>query len=824
MNPETAIAKKEKVYLSICPHPFYMRRDSMVVLPGTSVAELMEMADFQPSPFTNTKVFINDRIIPKEDWQTICPRDGDIVSFRVIPFGGGKNIFRLILGLAVMAFAWWAAPILGPMIGITSTLGIGLLTGAIGLMGNLLLNAIFPPSQMSLSGRKSQDLGKSENYSLNSARNRVNPFGVIPQILGTRKIVPPMGALPYTEVQGDDQYMRLLFLIGYGPASITSLKIGEKDVDDYDDVEYEIRQGFDDDEPLTLYNNDIYEEALSYELTQATGWVSDTTQANADEFSYDITFPNGLVRYDDLGEKHALYVNFEVEVSPTGEEDWTLISTPSRKAKELKLLRLSEKILLPEKGQWDVRIRRLTEDYTDEQYIHATYWTSLRSITYDEPISETGLAKVAMRIKASGQFNNIVDEFNCVASSIVNDWDGEAWTEQASNNPASLFRHVLQGAANKRPLTDAQIDTTALQTWAENCDTNSYAFNEYVDYQTSVNDILGLIAAAGRASPTYKDGDYSVIEDTTGKTPIQHFSPRNSWGFSGNKTYYHPPHAVRVRFLNEDENYLEDERIVYDDGYTSENATDFETLELPGITDPELIWKHARYHMAVGKYRSEQYIFNADVENLVCTRGDLVRFSHDVIMSSVAVGRVKEVTVNEGGDILTATMDEAMPMEVGETYAIRFRLKTGATNIQVVTTEPVRADERVITFTTPIATNKPEVGDLGLFGLTNEESMEILIKSIKPTNDLTATITAVDYASATALVADQGEVPAYTSGLNPVVTIPTPDIDYVRSNEYAMLRSSDGSLVPRILVGLVPLSSKQLAIVSSMECQVRLTS
>ena len=294
--------------------------------------------------------------------------------------------------------------------------------------------------------------------------------------------------------------------------------------------------------------------------------------------------------------------------------------------------------------------------------------------------------------------------------------------------------------------------------------------------------------------------------------------------FPAIKLFIPPPHAVRVRFLNEDENYLEDERIVYDDGYTSENATDFETLELPGITDPELIWKHARYHMAVAKYRGEQYTFNADVENLVCTRGDLVRFSHDVIMSSVAVGRIKSVTTNEGGDILTATMDEAMPMEEGETYAIRFRLKTGTTSLQVVDTETDREDDRVITFTTPISENKPEVGDLGLFGLTDEESMEILIKSIKPNNDLTAAITAVDYASDTALVADQGEIPAYTSNLNPVVTIPTPDIDYVRSNEYAMMRSSDGSLVPRILVGLVPLSSKQLAIVSSMECQVRLTS
>jgi hypothetical protein len=539
-----------------------------------------------------------------------------------------------------------------------------------------------------------------------------------------------------------------------------------------------------------------------------------------------------------------------------------------------------------------------------------------------------------MRIKASGQFNGVVDNFSCVATTICNDWDSASseWIERATNNPASLFRHVLQGNANKRPLADAYIDLTGLQLWHVNCLNNGYAFNEYLDYQSSVQDVLTMIASAGRAAPTYKDGDYGVIEDTANKTPVQHFSPRNSWGFSGDKTFYHPPHALRCRFLNEDEDFLEDEVIVYADGYTSANATEFETVEFVGTTDPDTIWKRARYHMAEAKDRSEGYNFSTDAENIVCTRGDLILFSHDVIMTGVASGRIKElsgtVTIEAGvndkidwsengsakaatltagdytpanlaahvqaqmrasGDantsvsyssstkkitianstlttlsllwatgantattcgeslgfsvaaddsgslsyvsdsevsldkITSVLMDEEMPMTAETDYSIRFRLKTRDTNIQEVDTETTREDDRTLTFTTPISTNKPEVGDMGFFGVRGSETMELLVKSIRPSKDLSATLTCVDYAEDTVLTADSGAIPEHTSNVNPLMTIPTPDIDYVRSNEYAMLRSSDGSLVPRILVGLIPLSSKSLANIEAIEVQVRVS-
>jgi len=81
------------------------------------------------------------------------------------------------------------------------------------------------------------------------------------------------------------------------------------------------------------------------------------------------------------------------------------------------------------------------------------------------------------------------------------------------------------------------------------------------------------IASTARASITIKDGLWSVTADTGEQTLVQHITPRNSWGFSAEKVLFNRPHAFRIKFKNEDNGYDDDERIVYDDGYTSENAT-----------------------------------------------------------------------------------------------------------------------------------------------------------------------------------------------------------------------------------------------------------
>jgi hypothetical protein len=306
-----------------------------------------------------------------------------------------------------------------------------------------------------------------------------------------------------------------------------------------------------------------------------------------------------------------------------------------------------------DRGQYDVRWRRLTGDAavpnTDGK-IDSVYLSAVRSITNRAPVTEPDISRVDLKVKATEKLNGVIDTFNVVAQTVCLDYavSSDTWVSRRTSNPASLVRYVLQGDSNKRPLTDAEIDLDTFKTWHNYCRAQGFEFNHYVDYQTSVGELVRLICSAGRAAPSDSgDGRFSVIIDKEQTTPRQHFTPANSWGYSGTKVYANWPHAFRTIFDNREKDWQTDEMMVYDDGYSAANATLFERLELVGVDTPAQAWKHGRFHIAQARLRPETHSFYADVENLVCTRGDLIRFQHDVIMVGIGVAsRVKKIKHN----------------------------------------------------------------------------------------------------------------------------------------------------------------------------------
>ena len=220
-------------------------------------------------------------------------------------------------------------------------------------------------------------------------------------------------------------------------------------------------------------------------------------------------------------------------------------------------------------------------------------------------------------------------------------------------------------------LTAALISGAGCKTWHDDCAAASREFNAVIDYSVAVSDVIQDVAAAGRASPMLIDGLWSVVEDKPQTVPIQHFTPRNTYTYQGNKAFTDLPQALRVRFINRDNGWLQDEQIVYDDGYDASNTTEFEVLELPGVTDATQAWKDGRYHIATARLRPETYSFYADIEHIVCTRGDLIRFTHDVPLFGLMSARVKAVTV-VSGFMVAVTLDAEVTMVSGRVLCDAF--------------------------------------------------------------------------------------------------------------------------------------------------------
>src|ERR1019366_4433538 len=358
---------------------------------------------------------------------------------------------------------------------------------------------------------------------------------------------------------------------------------------------------------------------------------------------------------------------------------------------------------------------------------------------------------------------------------------------------AAHMLDIMQGKANKFPLPAPRIDMTGLEAWRVWCAANHRSNNNIIDTQGTMFGARQAVAAMGRASFTMKDGLYSILQDLPQTTPIQHFTPRNSWGFKATFAFPILPGMLKVRFVNPGANYQNDERWVFDDGYTSATPDLVtEVLDLThGCTDPDEAWRDGRYHLAQARLRPEIYEILVDFENLVCTRGDFVLVSHDIIQAGLGAGRVKTMQLDGSGNCTGVTTDEFFTFSYGNSYVLRTRRSGDGTSLLNALVNPVGGvsgiDDltdidsltdidtigsgsgsvftNVLVFVTPIpaANPQPTAGDLVMLGLVGSEPLPMIVTRITPGKDLIATLQLQDYVPAI-YTSDSGTPPPFNYG------------------------------------------------------------
>ncbi len=400
---------------------------------------------------------------------------------------------------------------------------------------------------------------------------------------------------------------------------------------------------------------------------------------------------------------------------------------------------------------------------------------------------------------------------------------GGSFENQTTRNPAWAALEVLRGPMNGRPWPDSKIDLDQWLSFSQRNDVldqngePKFLFDANVDFTTTAFQLINDILNSARAGFTIIDGKASVVWDAPGGIVTQAFSPKNSWGFRASRTYPRLPDALRVRFVNEDADYQEDEIPVFDDGFTAANAVRYEVMELWGIVRESQAFREGRYRMAEGRLRPELVEFECDIENLVSFRGDRIQLQHDVMLWALASGFIKSFTTDTSGDSDTITLDEGLIMEAGKSYGISIR--RAATT--VFSTHPIVlqvGEFTVLTLVTPIpSASAPVVGDFVMFGEVGSEFVEMKIKSVIPGADFSARFFCVDPADAIH-TSDTGTIPDF----DPRITVPAvpgvigpdkPVVLVVTSDEAVLIPIAGGGLQPQILVTLqAPLDTQALFI------------
>lgn len=466
-------------------------------------------------------------------------------------------------------------------------------------------------------------------------------------------------------------------------------------------------------------------------------------------------------------------------------------------------LRKSLRVKFPERGSYDLRLRRLTADSESDQVIDTVYLTSIKSVKYQEPVRLAGINGTALHILASDQLNGAVDEFNAIGSGIIPDYDAPSgeWVLRQTSNPASWYLYTLRGLPNARAVSDSQIDFAALEAWHIHCTEQGYSYNRVIDFDTSVEATLQDIATAGCATPARVDGKRSVAVDCIKEDIVQIITPRNSWGYSGEMLYPQLPHALRVTFRNAAKGYVQDERIVYDDGYDENNATVFETMEFMSCTDADLAWKHGRRYLATARLRPETHSFMMDIEHLRANLGDRIVLQHDVPQVGLGNGRIKALLADET-QVTGFIIDDVVGIPQNGVFYVRIRKADGQSVYEPFTS--AGGYQSSFTFLNPVGIEEGlQAGDLCAFFTAGGE-LDLIITRIERERDFNARITALNYAPAI-FNAEAGEIPAWDSKITTpleMMRLQPPVLKNQQSDESVMLRNSDGSLLPRAVFTL----------------------
>jgi hypothetical protein len=741
------------------PHPITpgLDRQGMVVAAreGTTVREILLAAGVDPhQPIV---INLDGRLLTVEEWDIICPTEGQLLSVQatVQGGGGGSNPLQVVLMIAVVVAAAYIA---GPA-GVAFFTGMGASATAAGvaavvagavvaIAGSLLIGALFPPQAL-----KSQQLPEvSPTYSLSGGSNRARPYESMPVVMGTHRLFLDYAARPFTEYRGDDQYLYQIFHLGLGNVSATDYRIGTTSLSSYSDAQL-ISPATDG--KFTNFPGNV-DTAAGATVTQAAGDIVRTT--SADTYQIGIDLESNLFFANDKGGLDARTVEISLQYKPASSGTWLtpatvqifgnnfsyssgVISTTSASQKPNRAT-IYISGLTP--GVYDVKLNRSTADSTDARQVMATNWSALRSYQLDDG-DYKGQNRVALIIRANDQLNGVVQQFSATLTSQATYWNGSAWVTGVTSNPAHWFMHFARGVYNADGklmygvgLPDSQMDLAALHTWAQFCATEGLSFNAVLDGSQTAADIINTIATTGFGSPTWANGKLGAVFDARDASPVAAFGMSNIIRDSFEVAYLSENLAeeIVVRFRNPNKDWEQDEvRTLAPDVVTPLRTS---AIELFGCTNPTMAGKFSNYIAAQQYYRRRRVSWQSDFEGFVCQRGDVVLLSHDLTQWGYS-GRFVEVNGN------VVTLDRAVPRQNQTEYLMMIRPDGTTTTYDVAASTAQESDTLTIVddlFT--LQAGADLIDHRWTFSPLATPGKKLKILSIQPASDARLQIVATD--------------------------------------------------------------------------------
>jgi len=750
----------------------------------------------------NVIISVNGKVIPEEYWDKTFPQNGDQILF--IPKvegggGGGKDPLRAVLMIATMATAIYFGPALGAALGISEALGSFLICAA----GGLLINTLLPPPKPKIDV-PGLDYDKSNTYSWSPHTTQQQGLPV-PKIYGKVKTYGNIIST-YIENINDKQYLNILIALGTGPIKgISDIKINDQPIENFKGVELHTRYGYLNQEVVPNFNDTKVEYSTNVKISYDSPYTYTTVGNEFDGLEVDITFPKGLWYANNNGGLDPVSVELKIEYRKVGESDWQIfVQDTVTAAKQYPVRRTYRKGDL-EKGQYEIRVSRLTPDRTSARYGDEMYFTAVREVYYDD-FEYPRLALVGIKALASDQLSGSL-RFSCIVEgALVRVWDGNQWKVEWSNNPAWIAWDILTQPVFDNDLNvirydgidPSRLDLQKFKEWADFCDElvpdgkggyeKRVTFNGIFDSETTMWEAVMQVCQVGRAVLVWNGINLTVAINKPA-VPVQMFTVGNI-GVDSFKEMFLPMEdrasEIEIDFLNEEKDYERDKLAVINPEIKSK--TQKINLQLFGITKPSEAWRAGMYRLACNQYLTRTIEFEADIDAIACTIGDVILVQHDVPQWGYG-GRIVSATTD------TVVLDKKISVEADKTYAIMVRLSDDTIVERTLVTPATSGEYDTFTLATPFDADKiPQQFDIYAFGEVEKITKPFRVIEIAKSQEQKVTIKALEYNESIYNVDYQKPVlPTF----NYSVLEPIPSVKNLQLKE-VLIKGQDGTLFDNI--------------------------
>lgn len=759
------------ITLVLVKNPFSPRdgREVKKIEYNGTLAELLEENKIDGVDMLAT---VNGKTVDAET--AIC--DGDfVVVYPAIEKGGGKG-GKGILGIIAAVVLSVVSFGVGGLVA-TGVWGSFAGASAMAAMGGYLVAATLMFLGSSLIGRMngqkvdngSNGYGSEATYGwsgVQTMEGQNNPVAL------TYGVVKSGGQTigKYTMASGSDEYLYWLVSAGEGELEITDIKLNNNSIGLYSGVSCEVRNGTNDQEIIPFFGDTHYTLPLSYNMENLNTWYSAEAQGNAIQgVIIKIECPNGLLHTTDEGNVVENWIAVQIEIqrndggfisynsfSGVDLTDWDssknalIIRGSSTKAirKEYRIDRLPT-------GLYTARVRVTERLHSDVQRdTFATYFTGLSSVIYDDFMYPC-TALIGIKAKATGQLNGSPTlTFKKIRGSIYayNPNAGE-YQQKPANNPAwacydllhqcrylknvktGLYEYEVRGV----PANLMRYDDFAQ--WAAYCDNQHYNVNIEIVGAGEMLDVANeRIAPIGHGMVVRFGTKYGCIFAHP-QQAVQMFGMGNIIAGSFHEEFLKlsdRANCVEVTFTNEAADYQRDVITVYSETYDTDPYQKSAQVTMDGCTKYSQAYREGVYQLLCNKHQLRTVTFEADIDAIACTVGDVVIISHDVPRWQNS-GRIETV---EGNTV-------TFPCEVGDisaTYVLQWRESVNDTLHERNCTIVSSADGwTTATISGDSVGNTISAGDVFSIAETGTEDKLYTVQSITRSQDFRRSVSCIEY-------------------------------------------------------------------------------